>query len=535
MRHRNPSNATTPYTRRQHSWERGRNTVFDVAVIGGGIKGASIYHRLCNAGYRTLLIEKGDFASGTSQASCMMIWGGLLYLTNWDLATVWRLSSARNTLVHAMPDCIRTQTFQYFPQHAGALKRLFFRAVLGCYGFFGPNSAEHAASPPSLKDHFSPCEARPPKALAFNEAMVVPSDARFVLQLVLRLMTPDHLPLNYCELEGGQFDHGRRLWKLLLHDTVRATRAEWNARWVINAAGAATDSINRLCDIESPYKHVLSRGVSLILSRNPGHQAPTIYDIHGTVMPFLPWGPVSIWGPTETLAHHSDQARIAQPEDIRFLFNELRRSLPYPVAASDIVAIRCGVRTLATDASSSTHLMSHKLSRRTRIHVDGGYPWMALYGGTFTSATTMAADVQCLLKKLGLAPTAATPSSRQDTGPLPERIDFPGLIEPVHSPRWCADHELCWTLEDYLRRRTNIAQWVHRGGLGRDDEHLSTIEQIAHALHPNNPTRAATEISQYRSHIKTGLDQLLSSAFDGEAMLSGRTRSVGGHDSTRHI
>jgi len=77
---------TTSHLQRKHTWDAGRDTVFDVAIIGGGIKGAHIYHQLCEAGYRTVLLEKGDFASGTSQASCMMIWGGLLYLANWDIA-----------------------------------------------------------------------------------------------------------------------------------------------------------------------------------------------------------------------------------------------------------------------------------------------------------------------------------------------------------------------------------------------------------------------------------------------------------------
>ena len=55
---------------------------FDITIIGGGINGASLYNKLVQEGYRVLLIDKGDFASGTSQASGMMIWGGLLYLRN---------------------------------------------------------------------------------------------------------------------------------------------------------------------------------------------------------------------------------------------------------------------------------------------------------------------------------------------------------------------------------------------------------------------------------------------------------------------
>ena len=68
----------------------------DALIVGGGITGAPLYHTLCGRGYRVALIDKGDFASGTSQASGMLIWGGLLYLKNLEFATVVKLCRARS-------------------------------------------------------------------------------------------------------------------------------------------------------------------------------------------------------------------------------------------------------------------------------------------------------------------------------------------------------------------------------------------------------------------------------------------------------
>jgi hypothetical protein len=67
---------------------------------------------------------------------------------------------------------------------------------------------------------------------------------------------------------------------------------------------------------------------------------------------------------------------------------------------------------------------------------------------------------------------------------------------------------MCWTLDDYLRRRTNIGQWVPRGGLGRDDEYMQDIERIADALHPNNPAQAMEDIDAYRAHVLINFDHL---------------------------
>lgn len=495
--------------RRQRIWDAAHDTVFDVAIIGGGIKGAHIYHQLCEAGYRTVLFEKGDFASGTSQASCMMIWGGLLYLANWDFATVWKLSSARNVLLRAMPYCIRPQTFRYYPQHISPLKRRFFQAVFRGYGLFGLNPWNRATLSSPLARPKSSLLDRSLRPLTFDEAMVGPSDARFVLQLILRYQSPDQVPLNYCEVEGGWFDQCDRVWNLQLYDKIRLTRAEWKARCIVNVAGTATDSVNHLFGIDAPYTHIFSKGVSLLLRRDPQHQAPAIYDSGGTVMSYIPWGPVSIWGPTETLIQDPVQGWAVRADEIQFLLQELRRHLPYPVRSQDVVNTRCGVRTLVGHAAILPSQASHKLSRRAHVHRDSSRPWITLYGGTFTSAMLMATQVRRTLTKQSIWPSSSRCSFSQQFDTTPPAHDcFPSLTEPVCAPQWCSNYEMCWTLDDYLRRRTNIGQWVPRGGFGHNDEYLQDIERIAHVLHPNNPGKAQDDIDAYRAKVLSNFDRL---------------------------
>src|SRR6185295_15363137 len=99
--------------RRCQQWDRLRTARFDVLIIGGGVSGACLFHHLSTAGYRVLLIDKGDFASATSQSSAMMIWGGLLYLKHLRLGTVWRLCGSRNRLLEEKSAWVKPQAFRY--------------------------------------------------------------------------------------------------------------------------------------------------------------------------------------------------------------------------------------------------------------------------------------------------------------------------------------------------------------------------------------------------------------------------------------
>ena len=73
----------------------------DVVIIGGGVMGAAVFDQLADAGRRVLLVDGGDFAGGTSQASAMLIWGGLLYAANGDWGEIARLSGGTRGLAPA--------------------------------------------------------------------------------------------------------------------------------------------------------------------------------------------------------------------------------------------------------------------------------------------------------------------------------------------------------------------------------------------------------------------------------------------------
>lgn len=482
---------------------------FDVVVVGGGITGAAIFARLARSGFRVLLIDKGDFGSFTSQESAMMIWGGLLYLTRFDIGTVYDLCRNRDQLVEHYPQAIRPQYFRYLPLKSGWQMRPLVKGFLDFYRVLGglrrgPNVIEERFNGEELV-----AMPRYRGAVAYEEAMLEMSDTRFVLDLIRRHDSATAIPLNYVSLEEGEYDPGQRRWLLALHDQFAEKRYQIQSRLVINATGPHVDRLNHRFAVDSPYKHVFSKGVMLSFARPSGHDSPLIFEL-GTnrdALAFVPWGPVSYWGPTETAIEDLAQASEPNGEEVSFLLEQANRTFTHAVTPRDIIAYRCGVRPLAVAKGYHAAQYPLELSRHHRVHVAAERGWLAVYGGKFTSALGMAeeiaAQVAILLGKphtpaLPLAPLEATP----------REAHFPGLAALFPSVRHCVEQEYCLTIGDYLRRRTNIAQWVARNGLGNHHEHLPFITQLASQLPHSAAPHTGHSLEYYVGETERIFDRL---------------------------
>ena len=465
---------------RTEKWDLLANTVFDVAIVGGGINGASVYHHLCSKGYRVLLIDKGDFSSGTSQASAMMAWGGLLYLASLDLTTVLQLSDNREHLIQHLSRSVQPRRFRYVSQKSKApiFSALFFYWLLGMCKRRMPYRDDSFSEAQFLSDRFSK------GSLVYEEACLEHSDARFVLSWILGYQNESQIPLNYCALENASYDSH---WHLELKDTLTGEETTTRAKLVINAAGVWTDLLNSQVHIETRYKHVFGKGVFIGFRRFEGHELPLIVDAGNCTetLSLIPWGPVTLWGPTETKLESIEAGFRVEPADVRFLLDRLNQHLRIPVCGSEIVSLRCGVRPLAVDRSYNAEERTLSISRRHHVVADQERPWISLYGGKITSCVALAEET---------------------ANRVQQRVNASGSIAPPDSE----PEEMCCTLEDYVRRRTNISQWIPRGGLGFKNEYRNDLLSIAMNLH-HDATKAEEELNLYERKIKTEFDDVIAS------------------------
>ena len=495
---------------RQQHWEYARSTTFDAAILGGGINGACLYDRLCAAGYKVLLADQGDFAAGTSQASGMMIWGGLLYLRNLNVLSVYRFSSARDAMIRNLPASIAPTPVRYIPSPEDIRNPRLVLAGLYFYWMLGHFRRRLPGRGREFREHRLVRNSHDLESLHYEEGMLRTSDARFVLHWIAPHQTPEQVPLNYCAVTGGGYDATEKSWRLELRDTLGDRSAEVRSRWVVNCAGAWADRVNERFGIETPYKHVLSKGVYLGAHRPPEHETMLIFEMgqQGDAITYTPWGPISLWGPTETRAEDLDAGRVVTAGDIHFLLEQAERNLVKPPGKADIVSFRCGLRPLAVPKSFERNCYTLDISRRHRVVQDSGLPWISLYGGKITGCIATAEEIAARIVRSVPPPTAPANDGLRTESPI-EHVNFPGLTQKFPSAQWCRDHEFCHTLDDYLRRRTNIAQWVAREGLGRRDENLAEINSIALTLNHGDHERAAHSVRRYRERVWNDFDSVL--------------------------
>lgn len=517
------STGTHRRQQREAGWAHIESTLFDVVVIGGGINGACVFEHSGRSGRSALLLDGGDFSSGTSQSSAMMIWGGLLYLRHLDFRAVRRLCAAREQWLREQHDAVRLRQFRYLPAPLSSSRKLLLHAAIHLYWLLGDGRRSRPQRERSWPGQETLRSARFTDSFLYEDAMIEPSDARSVLGRVLGNLGPNRTALNYAEVADGGFDRVRKRWRFRVHDRVLNRCAEVQARCVVNAAGVWTDSVNQRFKITTPYKHLLSKGVSIAVRRDPRLTEPLVFDTRTgqDAMVLIPWGPVSLWGSTECPSTSIEEGFRATADDTRLLLDEYNRNMATPIEPSDIVSVRTGLRPLAVRRNALPPPNLLAVSRRPRIVLDSQTPWISVFGGKFTDAPILAREVEVsMTRAMGRAKSMLARSKWSGLTPAPT-ARFPGLEEPVPDAAWSAEHEMCWTLEDFLRRRSNVAQWVPRGGFGVREEHTEHIRALARVICEGDAARADDEVHRYRRQTRENLDSVLMTPHASSLAMSG--------------
>jgi len=480
----------------------------DVLVVGGGINGATCAAALAARGVRVGLLDRGDFAGVTSQASSNLIWGGIKYLENYELGLVWGLCRSRNELLRSYPASVREiRFFTPIQKEARGFKRTLPVLYAGTWLYW--LMGRGFTRPPRWLTRERIRREQPnvdvsivKGGVEYSDAYLIDNDARFVFGFVRSALESGAAVVNYVELERSTHDGSE--WTTRAVDRVSGKGLTIRSRLLINAAGPHVDELNQRNGVSTGTHHVFSKGIHLIVDRvTTRDRVLTFFDEDDRMFFVIPMGRRSVIGTTDTRVE-TPESEVTEDDREHVLENVNRRlDLDRPLRREDIIAERCGVRPLAVKGAPETDQSAwFALSRKHVIDVDRKSGCISIFGGKLTDCLNIGEEVVGLVRGLGqgLGPERAwygEPSIEERraflasarkakvASRLAARLwrrygkDAPSLLEAIlRDPamgepviegtraRRCelhhaAETEMIVQLEDFLRRRSKIAL-LHR-------------------------------------------------------------------------
>lgn len=372
---------------------------FDVLVVGGGCVGAGVALDAATRGLKVALVERDDFASGTSSRSTKLVHGGIRYLeeafksldkesyhlVNEALAERAHMLDAAPFMVKPLPIMIPIYKLWQVPYMWVGAKAYDFVA-----GSQRRVPASRFISKEEALFQFPMLKADGLKgAVVYYDAQQ--NDSRMNVLLVLTAAQKGATVANYVNVRNLTKGSDGKINGAGVTDLT--TGRSWNikARTVVNATGPWADGL-RLFDNPEAEKLLLpAAGVHIIL---PDHFSPDRMGLivpetkDGRVLFFLPWEGSTICGTTDSA---SELTMLPKPteEEVHFILEESNRFLSRKVSRSDVRAAWSGIRPLVKDPKAVSG--TSKVSRKHVLEVsDSGL--VSIMGGKWTTYRQMAED-----------------------------------------------------------------------------------------------------------------------------------------------
>ena len=393
---------------RETNLRRLGDTPFDVLVVGGGINGAVSAACLAARGAKVALIDKGDFASFTSQQSSNLAWGGLKYMETFEFALVRKLCVSRNHLIRSYPSTV--QEIRFFAVHPKGFRHGLLKLLVGAWlywligSFFTrrPRLLRRAtiADEEPIVD-----AAKSDGGFEYSDAYLHDNDARFVFNFVRGALDHGCVAANYVESLGAVREKGGGgVWVTRARDAIGGREITIRSRVVVNACGPFVDAVNARSGQKTQHRHVYSKGIHLIVDRlTKSRRVLTFFADDGRPFFVLPMGPRTCIGTTDTRV--DDPVTQVTDEDRRFVLDNInkRLRLPEPLTPASVIAERCGVRPLVVEGKGQATSDWTQLSRKHVIEVDEASRHVSIFGGKLTDCINVGEEVAAQVAALGVS------------------------------------------------------------------------------------------------------------------------------------
>lgn len=388
--------------------DRLRSEKFDVLVVGGGITGAGVALDAAARGLRVALVERSDFASGTSSKSSKLIHGGLRYLQQGDIALVYEALYERQRLLRNAPHLVRTLPFMIpVMTRDGVVSRKIARALgsaLWMYDLTGGwrvGRLHRRLRATTALAHMPTMNAEKlSSAYLYFDAEA--DDARLTLTIIRSAAQRGAAIANYCGVKALRKDATGSVVGATV-TTHEGETFDVNARVVVNATGVWGDSMRRM-DVGGDATTIRpAKGIHITvpweLVRN---DIAVVIPVPGDkrslfVVPHMPNGDgtfrFTFVGTTDTDYRGSIDDPQCTVEDVDYCLRALNKAVSgggRTITRDDVIGTWAGLRPLvATQDGGTTTGRTADLSRRHKVIVsDSGM--ITITGGKLTTYRKMA-------------------------------------------------------------------------------------------------------------------------------------------------
>jgi len=463
----------------------------EVLVVGGGIVGAWVALTAARRGLRTVLLEKGDFASGTSGKTSRLIHGGLRYLRQFRIGLVRQAARERDLLLRIAPGLVKPLTFVIPVYRQRGPRSWQLRLGLWAYDALSKDRSLPRRRWMSADGALGLEPGLGREGLlaggVYSDAMA--DDARLVLAVVHTAHASGALVANYARVTGI-LREGGAVRGVRVEDGETGESFTVRATVVVNAAGAWAP------DLQGEAHRLRLRptkGVHVLVPRERlGHRhAIVLFGADDRLMFAIPWGRFSLLGTTDTDYRGDRDAVVADRGDVDYLLGAVNATFPEAhLSHDDVVSAYAGLRPLLDTGESE----ESRVSRKHEI-VEDPDGLVTVVGGKLTTARAMAAEVleriRPRLRGALKGESGADAWRVEDTGTRTMEMTKAEISRIVRE-------EMAMHLDDILVRRTRAFHETV-------DQGLDVAPDVADALAAElgwEGSRRAAELTRYREIVE---------------------------------
>jgi glycerol-3-phosphate dehydrogenase len=373
-------------------------TEFDLLIIGGGITGSGIALDAASRGMKVALIEKNDFASGTSSKSTKLIHGGLRYLKQFDFWLVKEVGTER-AIVHKLAPHLVIPEKMILPLIDGGTYGSWLTSVgLKVYDILASVEGEDKRKMLTKKEALEKEPLLPKNILngAGYYAEYRTDDARLTIEVLKTALDYSAKIINYTAAKEFIYEDNRVVGAKV-KDTLSGNEFNIKAKYVVNACGPWVDELRQINHSKIGKRLHLTKGVHLVVAHDKLPVKQSVYfDVpDGRMMFAIPRGKVTYFGTTDTNYQKDKNHVNTTLVDAMYLISAVNNMFPeINLSLEDVQSSWAGLRPLIHEEGKS----ASELSRKDEIFVSDT-ELISIAGGKLTGYRKMAERIVDLVTK----------------------------------------------------------------------------------------------------------------------------------------